>query len=80
MNRATVPLGPTENLLHEATLTSPGDIEDLPNKQKHTQGAIQNKKTKKLAPNEKNSITLRIQSNEIEAKYRIQNTGYKDAQ
>ena len=62
VNRETAPLGPTQHLLFKAVLTSPGDTEGLPNKQKQIQGVIQNEKTKKLVPNEERAQNHRLQS------------------
>ena len=82
--RKTVSLHPIEHLLHKATLSSPGDIEVLSNTNKPTQGDCQEEETKKHTTNERTTKFQEKKTKQNEdnqsTRYRIEKTGYKDAQ
>ena len=85
VNRETVPLDPTgQLLLAKGQSTGPGYIAVLPNTQKQTQGGCQNEGAKKHVPDERteqNSRKRNRQNGDKQSgKCRVQNTSYKDAQ
>ena len=53
VTKEIVPLGPTGHILYKASQPRLGDIADLPNTQKQTQGSSQNEETKKYVSNQR---------------------------
>ena len=66
--KGSVPLDPTEHLLYEDTLPSPGNGAALLNTQKQKQGGCQNEETKKRGPNERTDQNSRKRTTQNEDK------------
>ena len=84
MTGEVIPLGPIEHLLDKATLQNPGDLETLHNTWIQTEGSSENEEIKKYVPNERTEQNSRkitpLSGCEQAARYRVQNSGYKNTQ